>query len=115
MSLTAPYGQDEVNQLRKHLTIQPAPSRSDPFALPPALLSLLQSYIPDETPHNAQGTTSSTMTAALQQRTRILQEENDELYNLLRSSETGQLKEEVRSLKKANNKLDQALRGAPSL
>ncbi|KAL5530187.1 hypothetical protein ACEPAF_6444 [Sanghuangporus sanghuang] len=101
---------DEVNQLRKYLTVQPAPSRSDPFSLPPALLSILQSYIPSQTPRDAQGTTSSTMTAALAQRTRILQEENDELYSLLRTSETGQLKEEVRSLKKTINRLDQALK-----
>ncbi|KAL5527616.1 hypothetical protein ACEPAG_6417 [Sanghuangporus baumii] len=101
---------DEINQLRKYLTVQPAPSRSDPFSLPPALLSILQSYIPSQTPRDAQGTTSSTMSAALVQRTRILQEENDELYSLLRTSETGQLKEEVRSLKKTVNRLDQALK-----
>lgn len=51
------------------------------------------------------------MTAALMQRARVLQDENDELYGLLRLSETGQLKEEVRSLKKVVSRLDRALKG----
>lgn len=40
-----------------------------------------------------------------------LQEENDELYNLLKTSETGKLKDEVRSLRKAVAKLEGALKG----
>lgn len=51
------------------------------------------------------------MTAALTQRTRILQEENDELYGMLRVSETGQLKEEVSGLKKTVTRLNRALKG----
>ena len=57
-------------------------------------MALLQAHMKDE---QSQGTqSSSTMTTALLQRTRVLQEENYELYQLLRVSETGQLKEEVR-------------------
>lgn len=51
------------------------------------------------------------MTAGLIQRTRILQEENDELYEILRSSETGKLKEEVRCLKSVITRMERALGG----
>lgn len=51
------------------------------------------------------------MTAALIQRTRTLQEENDELYDLLRVSETGKLKEEVHHLKRTISRLERALKG----
>lgn len=51
------------------------------------------------------------MTAGLLQRTRVLQEENDELYGLLRSSETGKLKEETRCLKKVITRMERALAG----
>lgn len=51
------------------------------------------------------------MTAALTQRARLLQEENDELYNLLKHGETGKLKEEVRGLRRVVDKLEGALRG----
>ncbi|THG97532.1 hypothetical protein EW145_g7599 [Phellinidium pouzarii] len=103
---------DEVNQLRRYLSNQPAPSRSDPVSLPPALLSLLLPHIKSQPPSSAHGATSSTMTAALMQRARVLQEENDELYELLRLSETGTLKEEVHCLKRVVSRLEQALKGA---
>ena len=51
------------------------------------------------------------MTAALVQRTKLLQEENDELYELLKSGETGKLKEEVRGLRKVVDRLERALKG----
>ena len=51
------------------------------------------------------------MNTALAQRAKLLQEENDELYELLKSSETGKLKEEVRGLRRAVNRLETALRG----
>lgn len=102
---------DEVNNLRKYLSSQPSPSRSDPVVLPPAFLSLLQPHIGGQTSGSAQRGTSSTMTAALIQRTRTLQEENDELYDLLRVSETGRLKEEVHHLKRTVTRLERALKG----
>ena len=97
--------------MRKYLANQPAPSRSDPVSLPPTLLAILQPHISGKTAENGQGTTSSTMTAALMQRARTLQEENDELYELLRISETGKLKEEVHHLKKSVTRLERALKG----
>ncbi len=57
------------------------------------------------------GAAGGTMTSALTQRVKTLHEENDELYNLLKKSETGRLKEEVHSLTRVVTKLDGALRG----
>jgi hypothetical protein len=41
----------------------------------------------------------------------VLQEENDELYQLLKQGETGKLKEEVRGLRRLVDRLQGALRG----
>lgn len=57
-------------------------------------------------------TSSSTVTTALTQRAKLLQEENDELYEMLKTGETGRLKEEVRGLRRAVGRLETALRGA---
>lgn len=54
---------------------------------------------------------SSTVNTALTQRVRILQEENDELYEMLKSGETGKLKEEVWGLRRVVERLEGALRG----
>jgi hypothetical protein len=54
---------------------------------------------------------SSTVNTALTQRVRILQEENDELYEILKSGETGKLKVEVRGLRRVVERLEGALRG----
>jgi hypothetical protein len=42
---------------------------------------------------------------------KLLQEENDELYELLKSGEIGGLKEEVRGLRRVVDKLEKALKG----
>lgn len=61
------------------------------------------------------GSSSSTVSTALTQRVRLLQEENDELYDLLKHGETGKLKEEVRGLRRVVDRLESALRGDDSL
>ena len=53
------------------------------------------------------------MTTALTQRVKVLQEENDELYELLKTGETGRLKDDVRALKRLVQKLEAALKGTP--
>ncbi|KAK7470509.1 hypothetical protein VKT23_001935 [Stygiomarasmius scandens] len=58
---------------------------------------------------------TSTMHTALTQRVKLLQEENDELYEILKQSETGRLKEEVQSLKRLVEKLEGALRESHSV
>ncbi|KAJ7507953.1 hypothetical protein B0H11DRAFT_1969451 [Mycena galericulata] len=97
---------DEVTRLRQFLVAQPAPVTTDPVSLPPALTSLLLPHL-NVVP---KGTASASSTAALTQRTRLLQEENDELYQLLKQGETGKLKEEVRGLRRLVERLEGALR-----
>ncbi|KAJ7044479.1 hypothetical protein C8F04DRAFT_587811 [Mycena alexandri] len=97
---------DEVTRLRKYVLAQPEPSITDPISLPPALTALLLPHLNS----NPKSTASTSSTAALTQRTRLLQEENDELYQLLRQSETGKLKEEVRGLRRLVERLEGALR-----
>jgi hypothetical protein len=104
--------QDEVNHLRQYLSTQPGPSTTDPVTLPPALVSILLPYINNNVLSNDSTSGSSTVTTSLIQRTRLLQEENDELYDLLKHGETGKLKEEVRGLRRVKERLEGALRGA---
>lgn len=103
--------QDEANTLRQYLSTQPIPSLTEPLSLPPALISLLLTHIDAASAETDIRSSSSTVNTALAQRAKLLQEENDELYELLKSSETGKLKEEVRGLRRAVNKLETALRG----
>lgn len=79
------------------------------MSLPPAVSSVLLSQLAPSTSTSTQSG-SSTVVAALTQRARLLQEENDELYELLRYSETGRLKEEVRGLRRLVQRLQVALR-----
>ncbi|EPQ59489.1 hypothetical protein GLOTRDRAFT_119578 [Gloeophyllum trabeum ATCC 11539] len=114
---------DEVTRLRQYLSTQPAPSTTEPISLPPALVSVLVPHITraqgipsgKPTTGNHSGNTGSTTTGntaltALTQRAKLLQDENDELYELLRKSETGKLKEEVKGLRRVVNRLESALR-----
>ncbi|KAI0638106.1 hypothetical protein C8Q77DRAFT_1048748 [Trametes polyzona] len=99
---------DEVAHLRTFLANQPPPSTTEPTTIPPPLMSLL---LPHLTQHPSSATSGSgTVTTALVQRVKILQEENDELYELLKSGETGRLKEDVRALNRIVRKLEGALR-----
>lgn len=100
---------DELTNLRQYLNTQPGPSSLDTISLPAPLLALL---LPHLNASDAQvASSSSTVAVALTQRVRLLQEENDELYELFKSTETGRLKEEVRGLRRAVTRLETALRG----
>lgn len=101
---------DEVTHLRQYLASQPTPTVTDPISLPPPLVSLLLPHINDRAAATSSSSQSSTVVQALTQRVKILQEENDELYELLKTGETGRLKEDVRSLKRVVQKLEGALR-----
>lgn len=110
MSLT--FIQDEVTRLRRYLATQPGPSLDEPVTLPPALISALLPHINNAASGGERATSgSSTVTAALTQRARLLQDENEELYGLLNLGETGKLKEEVRGLRRVVDRLEGALRG----
>ncbi|CAL1700869.1 unnamed protein product [Somion occarium] len=100
---------DELTHLRQYLSTQPSPNTTDSLSLPPALVTLLLPHIKDHT-SSATGSASGTVTSALTQRVKVLQEENDELYELLKSSETGHLKDDVRALRRVVQKLEGALR-----
>ncbi|KAH9943508.1 uncharacterized protein BXZ73DRAFT_97547 [Epithele typhae] len=101
---------DEVTHLRQFLTNQPPPSATEPITIPPALMSVLLPHL-NQRPHTP-AAASGSVTTALIQRAKILQEENDELYELLKTGETGRLKEDVRVLRRVVQKLEGALRGA---
>ncbi|THH32950.1 hypothetical protein EUX98_g1251 [Antrodiella citrinella] len=99
---------DEVTHLRQHLSTNPPSASTDPISLPPALVSLLLPHINERAVSGA--TSSNTVTAALTQRVKVLQDENDELYELLKTGETGRLKDDVRALQRVVQKLESALR-----
>lgn len=104
------FVQDELTRLRQYLTDQPAPSGASPVTLPPPLLKLLLPSIRDAS--QATEAASSTVVNALTQRVKALQEENEELYQILKVKETGKLKEEVRGLRRVVHRLEGSLRGA---
>lgn len=84
------------------------------MSLPPALVSVLLPHINHNNDNlGAIGGCGTTVTTALTQRVRLLQEENDELYELLKFGETGKLKEEVLGLRRVVERLEGALRGIP--
>ena len=102
-----------MTHLRQFLLTQPTNPPADPVSLPPALVSLLLPHIDSSTPNTTQ--TSSTVTDALTQRVKVLQEENNELFELLKTGETGRLKDDVRALRRVVQKLEGALRGEPGV
>ncbi|KAG6833885.1 hypothetical protein H0H87_007896 [Tephrocybe sp. NHM501043] len=101
---------DELTHLRQSLLSQPGPSSTEPVTLPPALVSVLSPHLHVPPAASGSSTGSNTVNAALTQRARALQEENDEMYDLLKVGETGKLKEEVRGLRRVVARLEGALR-----
>ncbi len=114
------FSQSEVSILRKQISESSSHGSSDDQPVSAAAMSILMPHLVNE--RNALlGTGSSTaptnpgLVAALRQRTTMLQEENDELYNVLRRAETGRLDEEVKGLRLLVGRLERALRGRFSL
>ncbi|KAL1722409.1 hypothetical protein EV715DRAFT_287427 [Schizophyllum commune] len=104
---------DEVRRLREHVNTKPEPVKTDPVTLPPAYASLLLPAL-EHDPVALEGSSRSGTITALVERAQRLQGENDELYNLLKQSETGKLKEEVRGLRRVVERLEAALRESHS-
>ncbi|KAG6336697.1 hypothetical protein ID866_2404 [Astraeus odoratus] len=103
----------EVERLRQYLVQHPPqPSTTDPISLPPSVVAVLLPHLTKaaSTGGSSSAANSSTVNTALTHRIRLLQEENDELYEVLRHGETGKLKEEVRGLRHVVNRLENALR-----
>ncbi|KAF5333173.1 hypothetical protein D9611_002408 [Ephemerocybe angulata] len=99
---------DEITRLRQYIANQPAPSATDLVTLPPPLMKLLLPHIKDAS--QKAESASSTVVTALTQRVKVLQDENDELYQVLKVKETGKLKEEVRGLRRVVHRLEGSLR-----
>jgi len=110
---------DEISNLGRHLASHRQPgSPTDALTLPPTLLAFLYSHIPRsaEPPGPASGVSgSNSVTVALTHRVKLLQEENDELYSLLRHNETGKLKEQVKGLSRVVSRLEGALQESHSM
>jgi hypothetical protein len=64
---------------------------------------------------SSSGINHSGLVAALKQRASMLQEENDELYTVLRRAETGRLDEEAKGLRRLIGKLERSLKGEEAL
>jgi hypothetical protein len=85
--------------------------------LPPALLSVLLPHLnarhgSASTSLSELGQPGSSTSAALMQRARLLQEENDELYALLKQGEVAKLRDEAIALRKLAQRLEGALKGS---
>ncbi|KAH7105680.1 hypothetical protein BKA62DRAFT_400166 [Auriculariales sp. MPI-PUGE-AT-0066] len=107
---------DDLAALRIHLkapTAEPVSADDTPVALPPPIVSLLVNHLAHN-PDSSAASTSS-VTTALTQRVQLLQEENDELYALLRRSETGKLREQVSNMQQVIERLEAALQDSHSI
>ncbi|KAL0565250.1 hypothetical protein V5O48_016777 [Marasmius crinis-equi] len=101
---------DQLTHLRTYLP-SASTSTTDAVSLPPALIALLLPHINSSVGVEGEKRGGSTV-AALTQRVRALQEENEQMYEILKEGETGMLKEEVQSLRQLVGRLEGALRGA---
>ncbi|KAG8936628.1 hypothetical protein FRC02_000621 [Tulasnella sp. 418] len=110
---------NDIKRLRKYLPQQPQLTSNDQVTIPPSALALLAPLVTRRHTQSSYSSTSSTsgglgvsntVTGALTARLSSLQQENDELYGLLRSSTAGRLHEEVRGLRKGVIKLESALK-----
>ncbi|KDQ20730.1 hypothetical protein BOTBODRAFT_26744 [Botryobasidium botryosum FD-172 SS1] len=100
---------DDISSLRKYLPNVPPPDPSDLITLPRPVLSLLAPLVSQPPPHGSNSGTSS-VTIALTARVRVLQQENDELYELLKCSTAQKLQEEVKVLGTTVKRLERALK-----
>jgi hypothetical protein len=102
--------QAQVASLKKRVSISEAPQDSQSVTLPPGWVSYLLPRI-REARERAVSSGSGAISTALVQRVKALQDENEELYNSLQSSETARLAERVYTLQRAVSKLEGALQG----
>ncbi|KAG8906868.1 hypothetical protein FRB99_005928 [Tulasnella sp. 403] len=116
---------NDVSALRQYVSHSDrTPTTTDsPITLPPPVLDLLTPLLRSH-PHSFGGSSSgahgsskavpggasATVTAALTARLAALQQENDELYEMLKRGTVGRLHEEVRELRTMAKKLEAALK-----
>lgn len=104
------YTKSDITTLRAYLPSSHTQDSFESVTLSPALLSIIGPLLSRSS--TAGTSTSTSATAALTARVALLQQENDELYGLLKSSAVGKLKEEVTALRRAVGRLEGALKGA---
>lgn len=81
------------------------------MTLPPTWIAFLAQHIQAAHSTITPGPTSSSVSAALTQRVKALQDENEQLYKVLRQSEVGRVYEEVEMLRRSVARLECALKG----
>jgi hypothetical protein len=108
---------DEIKSLKEHAKdVATSDPPSSEQAVSTAAMAVLAPHLVNER-NAALGTGSfngmahTGLVAALRQRTKLLEEENEELYSVLRRSETGRLEEEVKALRNLVGKLGRSLQG----
>ncbi|KDN38188.1 hypothetical protein RSAG8_09691, partial [Rhizoctonia solani AG-8 WAC10335] len=99
---------DEISSLRRQLPGAFDPEDDAAICIPAPVLSLLAPLVT----HGPSTGTPAPLHAAITQRLRLLQTENDELYDLLRASESTRQREEVVGLRRTIKRLEGQLEGA---
>ncbi|KAF8605401.1 hypothetical protein BDV93DRAFT_554771 [Ceratobasidium sp. AG-I] len=99
---------DEISTLRRKLPGASDPADDAAICIPPPVLALLAPLIA----HGPSTSSSAPLASAISQRIKLLQAENDELYELLRVSEAARAREEVVGLRKVVKRLEGLLADA---
>ncbi|CAE7219923.1 unnamed protein product [Rhizoctonia solani] len=99
---------DELSSLRRKLPGASEPDDDAAICIPAPVLSLLAPLVT----HGPSTSTPAPLHAAITQRLKLLQTENDELYELLRASESTRQREEVVGLQRTIKRLESQLEGS---
>ncbi|CAE6412263.1 unnamed protein product [Rhizoctonia solani] len=98
---------DEISSLRRKLPGASDPEDDATISIPAPILALLAPLVT----HGPSTSTPAPLSNAITQRLKLLQTENDELYELLRASELARQREEVLGLRRTIKRLENQLEG----
>ncbi|CCO27639.1 hypothetical protein BN14_01624 [Rhizoctonia solani AG-1 IB] len=99
---------DEISNLRRKLPGASDPEDDAAISIPAPVLALLAPLVT----HGPSTSTPAPLSNAITQRLKLLQTENEELYELLRASELARQREEVVGLRRTIKHLEDQLEGA---
>ncbi|CAE6478879.1 unnamed protein product [Rhizoctonia solani] len=99
---------DEIASLHRKLPGASDPEDDADICIPAPVLALLAPLVT----HGPSTSTPAPLNTAITQRLKLLQTENDELYQLLRASESARQREEVVGLRRTIKRLEGLLEGA---
>jgi hypothetical protein len=99
--------QDEISNLRRKLPGASDPEDDAAISIPAPVLALLAPLVT----HGPSTSTPAPLSNAITQRLKLLQTENEELYELLRASELARQREEVVGLRRTIKHLEDQLEG----